>query len=273
MAGNILNSQRLVQLAGFHPQLQKVWYLIAATTLSACNEPQEVPKLYHFAMLNDSQLDVEGPKNAVRTLELLQSNPVKLDQEINEMYNDPQKSQTIITQKLREALLKSSALTGIPKSINSLQALKMVTPKKLKPITEDIDAHSNNLFEGSARPVDVAPGKVVENGIHHWNRIYSKVTNKVINNLNTSYPDLWQFVLCNVYGPLLSFDDILDAQETSLVIIAALVPQDLNAQLWGHLKGALNVGCDRETINAARNMSILISKWCGIRWKSDVVRL
>ncbi|SCU93369.1 LAFA_0F16028g1_1 [Lachancea sp. 'fantastica'] len=272
MVGSILSSQRLAQLAGFHPKLQRAWYLIAATTLSACNEPQEIPKLYHFAMLNDLQPD-EISKNAVTTLELLQNTQSKLDQDINDMYNDPGKSQTTITQKLREALLKSGALTGIPKSINSLQALKLVTPNKLRPLTQNIDAHSCNLIEGSVRPVNVAPEQVVQNGIGHWNKIYSKVSNKVVNNLNSSYPDLWQFVLCNVYGPLLSFDDILDAQETSLVIIAALVPQDMNAQLWGHMKGALNVGCDQETVVAARNMSIQISKWCGMRWKSDIVKL
>ncbi|SCU93329.1 LAME_0F03422g1_1 [Lachancea meyersii CBS 8951] len=272
MVNHILNPQRLVQLAGFHPKLKKFWYLIAATTLSACNEPQELQRLYHFAMLNETQPE-EAFKNAIRTTELLQNSPTKLESELDNMYGEPGNMQKLMSQKLREALLKSSALTGIPKSINGLQALKLVTPRKLKPITEDIDAHSGRLFEGTMRPTDAAPDHTVECGIHHWNQIYSKVSNKVVNNLNSSYPDLWQFVLCNVYGPLLSFDEILDAQETSLVIIAALVPQDLNAQLWGHLKGALNVGCDQETVGAARNLSITVSKWCGIRWKSDIVKL
>ncbi|SCU94261.1 LANO_0E06216g1_1 [Lachancea nothofagi CBS 11611] len=272
MVSTILNAQRLVQLAGFHPKLKNVWYLIAATTFSVCNEPQELQKLYHFAMFNDSHPG-ESLKSAKMTMDLLQTNAEKLESQVNELYEEPTVSQRIITQKLREALLKSSALAGIPKSINSLQSLKLVTPRELKPNTEDIDANSSRLLVGTLRPTAETVEQTIQHGVHHWNKVYSKVSNKVVNNLNSSYPDLWQFVLCNVYGPLLSFDEILNAQETSLVIISSLVPQDLNLQLWGHLKGALNVGCDQETINAARNLSIVVAKWCEVRWKSDVVKL
>ena len=85
----------------------------------------------------------------------------------------------------------------------------------------------------------------IQDGLRHWNSIYNKVSTRVVNNLNSSYPDLWYYTLVHVYGPLFAFDEILSAQETSLVIIASLVPQDVNPQLRGHLKGALNIGCDK----------------------------
>ncbi|CAI7190213.1 BBT_collapsed_G0031120.mRNA.1.CDS.1 [Saccharomyces cerevisiae] len=113
----------------------------------------------------------------------------------------------------------------------------------------------------------------IQNGLRHWNSIYNKVSTRVVNNLNSSYPDLWYYTLVHVYGPLFAFDEILSAQETSLVIIASLVPQDVNPQLRGHLKGALNIGCDKETVEAVRGLAILISQWCGVSWKSGVVKL
>ena len=79
--------------------------------------------------------------------------------------------------------------------------------------------------------------------------------------------------LVHVYGPLLSFTGALTAQETSLVVIASLVPQDVNPQLRGHLKGALNIGCDFETIEAVRRLSILVSQWSGVQWKDGIVQL
>ncbi|SCU84430.1 LADA_0D01640g1_1 [Lachancea dasiensis] len=272
MVGQILNSQRLVQLAAFHPNLKNLWYLVAATTFSVCNEPQELKKLYHFAMLNDTTPG-DSLKSAHKTIELFESGFDEVEELINNRYAQPTLSQRRMTQKFREALLKSSALAGIPKAINGLQALKLVTPNSLKPVTEDIDANSDRLLVGTMRPTGSSIEQGNKHGIAHWNMIYNKVSNKVVNNLNSSYPDLWQYILCNVYGPLLSFDEILDAQETSLVVIASLVPQDLNLQLWGHLKGALNVGCDQETVSAAENLSIVIAQWCEVKWKADVVKL
>ena len=52
----------------------------------------------------------------------------------------------------------------------------------------------------------------------------------------TAYPDLWYFAYHHVYSPLLSFTDIISAKETSMCC-CLLIPQDVNPQLKGHLKG------------------------------------
>lgn len=270
----LLTTQRLLQLASFNPQLKNTWYLIAAATFSVCNQPQEIPRLYHYAMQLNGLQDKDG-SIAKRTIDMLQSESHSSQRNLNEVYSDVTQYQKELTKKFREALLKSSALAGLPKAINSLHYLNEATPEKLLASDPNykVDIHGQDLFKGTERDPKEAKADTLKRGLDHWTHIYNKVTEKVINNLNSSYPDLWFYTLCHVYGPLLSFDDILDAKETSLVIIACLVPQDVNPQLWGHMKGAVNVGYDKEVINTARNMSILVAQWCGVTWRSDIVKL
>lgn len=274
----LLNAQRLVSLAQFHPKLKNIWYLLAAVTLSVCNQPQEIPKLYHYAML----LNSEGEKNDIRGLadraiDMLRKDNLALRKSIDELYPQPSALQRQLTDRFREAFMKSGPLGGLPKAINVLTQLKEVTPTKLLPSTHEIDpvqavSGSQPYYESVGRALET-PEVTTRRGLKHWNKIYSKVSKRVVNNLNTCYPDLWYYTVAHVYGPLLSFDEILSAQETNLIIIASLVPQDVNPQLRGHLKGALNLGCDRETVDAARNLAILVSGWCGVTWRSEVVKL
>ena len=51
MSKAIITAERLVQLSQFNPRLQNVWYLLASSALSALNQPQEIPKLYHYTLM------------------------------------------------------------------------------------------------------------------------------------------------------------------------------------------------------------------------------
>ncbi|CCK69876.1 Pxp2p KNAG_0D01240 [Huiozyma naganishii CBS 8797] len=279
---SILNSQRLLQLYQFHPKLKDLWYLIAASTFSACNQPQEIPKLYHYAMLlSNGNANKYRVTVAYKTTELLSQEPTKRSEMIEQIYRHPSEEQRSVTKKLREAMLKSAPLAGLPKAINSLQILKEYTPSTLLSKTSPIDPWEaamtdeipcpnteRHICETRKDHVDV-----IHDGLRHWNSIYNKVSSRVVNNLHSSYPDLWYFVVAHVYGPLFSFDDILSVQETSLIVIASLVPQDVNPQLKGHLRGALNIGCDFDTIEAARQLAVLVAQWCGIEWEDGIVKL
>lgn len=280
---SLLNPQRLLQLYQFHPKLKNIWYLVAAATLSVANCPQEIPKVYHYAMqLTAKDADKYYVTLAHRTMEILNYyDPEQRRQAIEKEYEFPTEQQAIVTKKLREALLKTGPLAGLPRAINGLYTLKEYTPTKLLPKSAQIDA-----WEAAVRDEIPCPDtlrKMVENkedqvnivhrGLRQWNTIYNKVSNRVVNNLHSSYPDLWYYTLVHCYGPLFSYDKILSSPETSMVVIASLVPQDVNPQLKGHLRGALNVGCDYESIEAVRTLAILVSEWCGIKWTDGVVKL
>ncbi|SCV02049.1 LAMI_0G15412g1_1 [Lachancea mirantina] len=274
MASSLLTAQRLVQLAPFQQQLKTSWYLCAAAAFSVCNQPKEIPKLYHFALLSESRQEEQVMEVARQAIAIAETDQASMPQLLAHLYPSVTPFQKMVSEQFREALLKSSVLCGLPKAINSLAALKEATPNDLKPQVTELDPNDPKNALGPVRKSRKQSLEFYkEEGLEHWNHVYSKVSGKVMNNLNSSYPDLWYFALCHVYGPIIAFDEILNARETSLLIIACLVPQDVNAQLWGHLKGALNVGCSGESIEAARSMSILISKWCGVRWQGEIVKL
>ncbi|CCC71354.1 hypothetical protein NCAS_0H00440 [Naumovozyma castellii] len=281
---SILNAQRLLQLYQFHPKLKDIWYLVAAASFSVCNEPQEIPKLYHYALaLSNQNAQKYRVTLAHKTMDLIYTNNEQEQRSklINEIYSNPTALQKTLTEKFRDTLLKSGPLAGLPKAINGLSNLKEVTPTVLLPRTPMIDPWEAAMGREEPCPATMRESinsyedrsLIIQRGLRHWNSIYNKVSTRVVNNLNSSYPDLWYYTLVHVYGPLLSFTGALTAQETSLVVIASLVPQDVNPQLRGHLKGALNIGCDFETIEAVRRLSILVSQWSGVQWKDGIVQL
>lgn len=48
-----------------------------------------------------------------------------------------------------------------------------------------------------------------------------------------------------------------------MCVVASLIPQDVNPQLKGHLKGALNVGVTKEELNDLRCIVFDICDWTG----------
>ncbi|EDO18393.1 hypothetical protein Kpol_1013p68 [Vanderwaltozyma polyspora DSM 70294] len=281
----ILTANRLAQLSQFHPSLKDTWYLIAAVTFSVCNEPQEIPLLYHYTIMLKNETVVANQITISQRVIAMFNDPVdSIKAKVNKMYLNPSEYDLKLTAKFREAILRTGPLAGLPKAINSMNKLAEYTPPSLTKEHEPINpfsssAHDLNTYKYSVERLKSSFNKetdiafTTERGLKHWNKIYNKVSPKVVNSLYSAYPDLWYYTLTNVYGPLFSYDDIISSQETSLIIIAALVPQDVNPQLRGHLKGAINLGCKPETIEAVRNLAIMVAKWCGVSWKSDVVKL
>lgn len=288
----ILTAQRLIQLSQFHPKLHNLWYLVAAVTFSVCNQPQEIPKIYHYALsLCNDDAHIHRITLAGRANDLIDQCIERPDIKcslVNEHYLQPTPLHRELSRKFRESILKTGPLAGLPRAINGLHHLKEYTPAPLLPrVVREIDPwhafvnndrpycsneESETLTERVTETVEERDQQT-QRGLKHWNSIYNKVSQRIINNMNSSYPDLWYYTLVHVYGPMLSNDKVLSAQETSFIVIAALVPQDVNPQLKGHLKGAVNIGCDREAIEAARSLAILVAQWCGVSWRGDIVKL
>ncbi|ODV59473.1 Pxp2p ASCRUDRAFT_37566 [Ascoidea rubescens DSM 1968] len=267
---SILTPARLLQLSSA-PQLQSSWYFIAAATLTICNEPGEIPSVFHLALKQSQKipLNLSVAEDSINfSKHLIYKNSIgEIEKKIENLNSDLVdeesnfKNQFEVAQKTREALLKCSALGGIPKSINSLMILKNSTPLQLLERNENRDNSISNITNERER------------GRQYWDQVYGKVSSRVIGQMNNAYPDLWSYARDHVYSPLLSFSDILDPRETSLVVVACLIPLDVNPQLKGHLKGALNNGCSKEEISSARALSIQIAEWCGYKWKGNIVSL
>lgn len=217
----VLTPSRLQTLSS-QPLLKNYWHFLSAAVLGACNLPDEVPVLYKYAM------DHSGPKD-----------------------------HAMITAKMRESIMKSTALIGLPRVINSLTELKNVTPKHLRATTLSRDNKMDYSKEGK----------------EFFSKVYTKITKRVRTQMWNAYPDLDWYAQNFVYGPLLSSTRILSPKETCLCVVATLVPLDVNPQLKGHLKGAVNNGATPEEVNAARDLALSIAEWAGMHWKTSVAKL
>lgn len=333
----ILTAERLVKLAYNYPSLHSTWYLVACACLTVINQPGEIPKVYHFALRQQlleysSEAGLMTDKYMLALAQDSISSSAKYedltavgvnlpDVLIPYLYydklplaykfskgDDIHATQVNISLKMREVILKSSALSGLPKAINALTILKSVTPTLMKPsgqpvrrlhvqlghvassllVEEDVvgtkfendDKGCKDTIDGPISPVSVNSNQIhsdLVRGSGFWEAIYTKISSRVKRQMLMAYPDLWYHAYHHIYSPLLSFTDILNAKETSMCVVASLIPQDVNPQLKGHLKGAMNVGATKEELNEVRALVFDLCDWTGgIRWtggKESVAKL
>ncbi|KAF3807999.1 hypothetical protein GCG54_00012577 [Colletotrichum gloeosporioides] len=216
------------------------WYFIAATTLMVLNRPDEIPKVYKHIMRHGV-----GPGDDTPGAD----------------------EQLMMSRKLREALVKASAVGGLPKAINSLMELKKVTPEHL--LDEPCDGDSNAVSPTSRhQDVHVTPAsKIIERGHQFWNNTYGKISRRIMSQLDRSGTEDLGLTARLMYGYILSNNNVLSPVETSYVLIAGLIPQDrqVNPQLKGHLRGALNNGATADEVRAVRGIVIEICEASGMK--------
>ncbi|KAH8815614.1 carboxymuconolactone decarboxylase [Xylogone sp. PMI_703] len=227
-------SPTLLESIRKNPALPKdIWYLAVATTVTILNRPDEIPKVYAHVM------QYGGGK---------EENP-KLSGE----------EQLRITKRIREALIKASSVGGVPKTINSIIALKEETSPEFlhEAVEHPPSSRHKDMYETSM-------GEVLHRGEIYFQKVYGKVSERVMGQMDKSGTEDLGLVARLVYAYILSDISILSESESSFVLIAALIPQDLNAQLKGHLRGALNLGATVEEVRAVRKIVIRICEAYGM---------
>ncbi|KAK4179100.1 hypothetical protein QBC36DRAFT_365161 [Triangularia setosa] len=204
----------------------KTWYFIAATTLSQLNRPDEIQKVYLYA-LSQRWSGNEAAEDVVPSFD------EKRD----------------ISRRMREALVKAAAVTGVPKTINALLELKKVTPDDLldEPQGPSPTGRTSDFY---GTPVT----QILKRGQDFFEGIYGKITKRVMGQMDRSGTEDLGLIARLVYGYILSNTNVLSAVETSYVMIAGLIPQDVNPQLKGHLRGALNGGATVDQVKAVRSI-------------------
>jgi len=123
-------------------------------------------------------------------------------------------------------------------------------------------------YSPSARPVevyDMPSSQILHRGQKFFDRVYGKVSKRVMGQMDRSGTEDLGVTARLMYGYLLSNVNVLSAVESSYVLIAGLVPQDVNPQLKGHLKGALNNGATVEEVRAVRDIVIKICEASGMK--------
>ncbi|KAL8694416.1 MAG: hypothetical protein Q9218_000908 [Villophora microphyllina] len=167
------------------------WYLIAGVTFSTLNRPDALTDVLQYAIEKDGS-----------------SAEARLQ----------------ITRRMREALIKAAPIGGLPKTINALFALKSVT---IEALTDDPLGYSPT--ERSAEIYDIPSSKILHRGQLFFDQIYGKVSKRVMGQMDRSGTEDLGIVARLMYGYILSNTNVLTAAESSFVLIAGLIPQDVSS--------------------------------------------
>ena len=124
------------------------------------------------------------------------------------------------------SLLDQTLIALHIKAINALFSLKSATPTPL--LDEPLG------YSPTARPSDlynVPQSAVLHRGQNFFNRIYGKVSKRVMSQMDRSGTEDLGITAKIMYGHILSNTNVLTASETSFVLVAGLIPQDVKSPL------------------------------------------
>ena len=151
-------------------------------------------------------------------------------------------------------------------------------------------------FSPTLRPADIydtPSSQILNRGQTFFDKVYGKVSKRVMGQMDRSGTEDLGLTARLMYGYVLSNTNVLSSAETSFVLISALIPQDVriscssprfldlllitkracifqvNPQLKGHLKGALNGGASVAEVTAVRDVVIKICEASGMKRLSD----
>ena len=143
-------------------------------------------------------------------------------------------------------------------AINALHTFRQCTPGHLQ---SDPSLSPTGRRSELQQPATA----LLTRGADFFDNTYGKISRRVSSNLSSSYDDLGLTAQL-LYSYILSNTKVLTAKETSFVLIAGLIPQDVNPQLKGHLKGAINNGATLEEVRAVRSIVLELVELHGVDW-------
>ncbi|KIO33906.1 hypothetical protein M407DRAFT_240814 [Tulasnella calospora MUT 4182] len=217
------SSKSSVQLNGSDSEgVLQSWVVVATTTLLTTNSPSTMGPLYHFVTrVSDHGLGPEASTDAA----------VPLQKKVERVA------------LMREAGLKCAVLTGVPKVINTLGALREALESDVK---SELDAAQFPRREVSSQET------TRERGAALFESIYNPHSEKLLSKLGRSHPDFPGFIIEHAYGGVLSnpspepnsshsFDTPLISRTlTSALAVACLRAQGgVGPQLISHVFGLL----------------------------------
>ncbi|RPA75633.1 hypothetical protein BJ508DRAFT_418035 [Ascobolus immersus RN42] len=231
------------------------WYLITAVTLCVLNRPFELPAVWNYALANSA---IPGSDTEDYVRKQYQTEKLGTPQDIISAREDGRETALQIARRIREGLLKSAIIGGLPKAINALHTFRQCTPGHLQ---SDPNASPTGRRSELQQPATA----LLTRGADFFDNTYGKISRRVSSNLANSYDDLGLTAQL-LYSYILSNTKVLTAKETSFVLIAGLIPQDVNPQLKGHLKGAVNNGATLEEVRAVRSIVLELVELHGVDW-------
>ncbi|KAI0430766.1 hypothetical protein F5Y09DRAFT_221080 [Xylaria sp. FL1042] len=150
-------------------------------------------------------------------------------------YQTPPERQALI-RRMREAMVKCIILNGIPAVIEAVTAISEVE----RPEDRDYSCSREDWQIGEANTKRAGDTLKV---------VYKSEEGGITKTL-TAHRDI-PWISKNVsYGLFLSDHRILDIQETELVVLAAIMTQNLRGPTYWHLRACLRVGMEPDEVEA-----------------------
>lgn len=172
------------------------WYLTTPSSLAATREPHLADQLYLY-LINQPT------------------------------YSAPAARKTLV-RRMREILIKITALCGLPKTVEAILAIdKVVT---------DADSDESFSREGWTSGKDNRT-----RGLAGLQKIYAQNTD-TLSGMFRQYPDFEFWIVEICYGLHLSDRQILDNLDTETVVLGAVMGQNLPREAYWHMRGLRRLG-------------------------------
>ncbi|OIW28608.1 hypothetical protein CONLIGDRAFT_632882 [Coniochaeta ligniaria NRRL 30616] len=159
---------------------------------------------------------------------------------------------------MKEALLKTGIIYGIPRLINAFRSLITAIPSPESNETVSIRSHIR------------VPADTDERGLAYMRNIFRADLDPFLGTMEAYWPDLRTLVVTTIYGYYQSDVSILDAVTTSQLNIASLVPMDVTAEVAWHMRGTIRNGGTREQLEAAYGIAIEACRVCEVVLKNEM---
>lgn len=150
------------------------------------------------------------------------------NEELKTIFDDacngkPQQEQYRIVKRIREALIKSAPVIGLPRIIMALVALKAITPPAL------LDLPTPEYGMRTADFVSIPSEAVLERGKKFWERTYQDRSEEVMAAMdNVGTPDLGASARL-MYSFFLSHEEVLGGKESLFVTITGMIVTDVSS--------------------------------------------
>lgn len=164
-------------------------------------------------------------------------------------YQTPESRQSLI-RRLREALIKSVPIVGVCKPIEAILSIA----KREQPEDKDYTFTRENWQCDAANHT---------RGVEWFEKLYSRNSGGTLDLFNAHRDFAWLSTEIT-YGLYLSDRQVLDDLDTQLVVLPAIMSQNLRLETHWHIRGTRRLGVSREDVGVVCECVRLVAGFFGV---------
>ncbi|KAL4895188.1 hypothetical protein BDV59DRAFT_160706 [Aspergillus ambiguus] len=154
-----------------------------------------------------------------------------------------------LVRRLREVLFKSIIIVGVCKPIEAVIAISKVERDEDKDYTFTRDGWTNDAANH-------------ERGMGWMQKLYSRNTSGTLD-LFAAHRDFSWLSMDITYGLFLSDRQVLDDVDTQMVVLPAIMSQNLKVETHWHIRGTRRLGLPKEDVQIVWDCVQLVAKFFG----------